>query len=187
MLAITDKYYCHHKYIVIDGLPLEKIEKQIENLTNIHIILVVLICMFLIYILLTKTKKGRAVRKKFRILPKLIPLEDEYEADVKEPENLDGSNRQLKGEIIENEHEILNELLNQEGTEELNDFEEDDLMSIEEHDQNVPLPNQNFSSMKGQIKSVSEEQEFCAECKKPVKPEWKACPFCGEFLEEYEN
>ena len=71
--------------------------------------------------------------------------------------------------------------------EELNDFEEDDLMSIEEHDQNVPLPNQNFSSMKGQIKSVSEEQEFCAECKKPVKPEWKACPFCGEFLEEYEN
>ena len=111
MLAITDKYYCHHKYIVIDGLPLEEIEKQIENLTNIHIILIVLICMFLIYILLTKTKKGRAVRKKFRILPKLIPLEDEYEADVKEPENLDGSNRQLKGEIIENEHEILNELL----------------------------------------------------------------------------
>ena len=134
-----------------------------------------------------RQKKGRAVRKKFRILPKLIPLEDEYEADVKEPENLDGSNRQLKGEIIENEHEILNELLNQEGTEELNDFEEDDLMSIEEHDQNVPLPNQNFNSMKGQIKSVSEEQEFCAECKKPVNPEWKACPFCGEFLEEYEN
>ena len=172
---------------MIESLSLEEIKNQIANLTNVHIILIVLISMFLIYILLTKTKRGRAVRKKFRILPKLIPLEDEYEAEVKEPENLDGSNRQLKGEIIENEHEILNELLNQEGTEELNDFEEDDLMSIEEHDQNVPLPNQNFSSMKGQIKSVSEEQEFCAECKTPVKPEWKACPFCGEFLEEYEN
>ena len=168
-------------------LPTEEIKNQIENLTNIHIILIVLVSIFLIYILLTKTKRGRAVRKKFRILPKLIPLEDEYEADVKEPENLDGSNRQLKGEIIENEHEILNELLNQEGTEELNDFEEDDLMSIEEHDTNVPLPNQNFGSMEGQIKSVSDEQEFCAECNKPVKPEWKACPFCGEFLEEYED
>jgi hypothetical protein len=22
------------------------------------------------------------------------------------------------------------------------------------------------------------------ECKKPVKTEWKACPFCGEFLEK---
>ena len=64
MLAITDKYYCHHKHIVIEGLSLEEIKNQIENLTNVHIILIVLISMFLIYILLTKTKRGRAVRKK---------------------------------------------------------------------------------------------------------------------------
>ena len=120
-------------------------------------------------------------------MPRLIPIEDDYETEVKEPENLDGSSRQLKGEIIENEHEILNKLLKQEGTEKLEDFEEDEAMSIHEHDENVPLANQNFSSMSGQIKSVSDEQEFCAECKKPVKPEWKACPFCGEFLEEYED
>ena len=139
------------------------------------------------YFLLTKTQRGREVRKKFRILPKLIPIDDEYETHVEEPENLDGSNRQLKGEIIENEHDILNDLLGQTGTKELSDFEDDDAISIEELDQEVPLPNQNFNSMSGQVKSISDEQEFCAECKKPVKPEWKACPFCGEFLEEYET
>ena len=69
----------------------------------------------------------------------------------------------------------------------LGDFDEEDTMSIHEHDENIPLANQNFSSMSGQVKSVSDEQEFCAVCKKPVKPEWKACPFCGEFLEEYED
>ena len=78
-------------------------------------------------------------------------------------------------------------MLGQEGTEKLEDFEEEDTMSIHEHDENIPLANQNFSSISGQIKSISDEQEFCAECKKPVKPEWKACPFCGVFLEEYEN
>ena len=170
-----------------DVLSLEEIKNQIESLTTQNIILILGIGMVLLYIILTKTKRGRAVRKKFRILPRLIPIEDDYETDVKKPENLDGSSRQLKGEIIENEHEILNKLLKQEGTEKLEDFEEDEAMSIHEHDENVPLANQNFSSMSGQIKSVSDEQEFCAECKKPVKPEWKACPFCGEFLEEYED
>ena len=170
-----------------DILSPEEIKKQIENLTTQDIILVLGIGIFLLYIILTKTKRGRAVRKKFRILPNLIPIEDDYETEVKKPENLDGSNRQLKGEIIENEHEILNELLGQEGTEKLEDFEEEDTMSIDEHDENIPLANQNFNSISGQIKSVSDEQEFCAECKKPVKPEWKACPFCGEFLEEYED
>ncbi len=170
-----------------DVLSLEEIKTQIENLTTQSIILMLGIGMVLLYISLTKTKRGRAVRKKFRILPRLIPIEDEYETEVKKPENLDGSNRQLKGEIIENEHEILNKLLKQEGTEKLEDFDEDEAMSIHEHDENIPLANQNFSSMGGQIKSVSDEQEFCAECKKPVKPEWKACPFCGEFLEEYED
>ena len=170
-----------------DVLSLEEIKNQIEILTTQNIFLMLGIGIVLLYILLTNTKRGRAVRKKFRILPRLIPIEDDYETDVKKPENLDGSSRQLKGEIIENEHEILNKLLKQEGTEKLEDFEEDEAMSIHEHDENVPLANQNFSSMSGQIKSVSDEQEFCAECKKPVKPEWKACPFCGEFLEEYED
>ena len=170
-----------------DVLSLEEIKTQIENLATQSILLMLGIGMGLLYIILTKTKRGRAVRKKFRILPRLIPIEDEYETEVKKPENLDGSNRQLKGEIIENEHEILNKLLKQEGTEKLEDFDEDEAMSIHEHDENIPLANQNFSSMGGQIKSVSDEQEFCAECKKPVKPEWKACPFCGEFLEEYED
>ena len=168
-------------------LAIEEIKKQIENLEVHNILVVIGIGIVLLYIILTKTKRGRAVRKKFRILPNLIPIEDDYETEVKKPEKLDGSNRQLKGEIIENEHEILNELLGQERTEKLEDFEEEDTMSIHEHDENIPLANQNFSSMGGQIKSVSEEQEFCAECKKPVKPEWKACPFCGEFLEEYED
>ncbi len=170
-----------------DVLSIEEIKKQIENLTTQDIILILGIGIVVLYILLTKTKRGRAVRKKFRILPKLIPIEEEYETEVKEPENLDGSSRQLKGEIIENEHKILNELLGQEGTEKLEDFKEEDTMSIHEHDEKIPLANQNFSSMGGQIKSVSDEQEFCAACKKPVRPEWKACPFCGEFLEEYED
>ena len=168
-------------------LAIEEIKKQIENLEVHNILVVIGIGIVLLYIILTKTKRGRAVRKKFRILPNLIPIEDDYETEVKKPEKLDGSSRQLKGEIIENEHEILNELLGQEGTEKLEDFEEEDTMSIHEHDENIPLANQNFSGMGGQIKSVSDEQEFCAECKKPVKPEWKACPFCGEFLEEYED
>ena len=77
--------------------------------------------------------------------------------------------------------------MGQTGTEELSGFQDDDAISIQEQDQEIPLPNQNFSSMGGQVRSISDEQEFCAECKKPVKPEWKACPFCGEFLEEYET
>ena len=166
-------------------LSFEEIKNQIENLTSQNIILMFVIGTFFLLIL-TKTKSGIAVRKKFRILPNLIPI-DEYETNVKKPENLDGSSRQLKGEIIENEHEILNKLLGQEGTEKLEDFDEEEAMSIHEHDENVPLANQNFSSMSGKIKSVSDEQEFCAECKKPVESEWKACPFCGEFLEEYED
>ena len=159
---------------------LEDIKNQVENLTIQDVILILVGALVLLYFILTKTQRGREVRKKFRILPKLIPLDDDYETDIDEPENLDGSNRQLKGEIIDNEHDILNQLLRQEGTEELSGFEDEDAVP---EDQNVPLANQNFNSMSGQIKSISDEQEFCAECKKPVKTEWKACPFCGEFLE----
>ena len=162
---------------------LEDIKNQVENLTIQDVILILVVALVLLYFILTKTQRGREVRKKFRILPRLIPLDDDYDTDIDEPENLDGSNRQLKGEIIDNEHDILNQLLRQEGTEELSGFEDEDAVPAEEQDQNVPLANQNFNSMSGQIKSISDEQEFCAECKKPVKTEWKACPFCGEFLE----
>ena len=168
-------------------LSFEEIKNQIENLTFENIIVLLVLSLIIIYFLLTKTHRGREVRKKFRILPKLIPIDEEYETNIEEPKNLDGSNRQLKGEIIENEHKILNDLLGQTGTEELSGFQDDDAISIQEQDQEIPLPNQNFSSMGGQVRSISDEQEFCAECKKPVKPEWKACPFCGEFLEEYET
>ena len=166
---------------------IEDIKNQIEELTIQGVILILVAALILVYFLLTKTQKGREVRKKFRILPKLIPLDDDYETDIKETEDLDGSNRQLKGEIIDNEHDLLNQLLRQEGTEELSGFEDEDAVPAEEQDRNIPLANQNFNSMSGQIKSVSDEQEFCAECKKPVKAEWKACPFCGEFLEIYED
>ena len=162
---------------------LEDIKNQVENLTIQDVILILVGALVLLYFILTKTQRGREVRKKFRILPRLIPLDDDYDIDIDKPENLDGSNRQLKGEIIDNEHDILNQLLGQEGTEELSGFEDEDAVPAEEQDQNVPLANQNFNSMSGQIKSISDEQEFCAECKKPVKTEWKACPFCGEFLE----
>jgi hypothetical protein len=160
---------------------------EIENLTIQDVILILVAALILLYFLLTKTRRGREVRKRFRILPKLMPLDDDYETNIEEPENLDGSNRQLKGEIIDNEHEILNQLLGQEGTEELGEFDDEYAVPAKEQEQNVPLANQNFSSMGGQIKSISDEQEFCAKCSKPVKPEWKACPFCGEFLEEYET
>mgnify|MGYP001174629407 CR=1 FL=1 len=166
---------------------LKDIKNLIENMRIQDVILILVVTLILLYFLLTKTQRGREVRKKFRILPRLIPLDEEYETKIKEPEKLDGSNRQLKGEIIDNEHEILNQLLSQEGTEELSGFEDEDAVPAEEQDQNVPLANQNFNSMSGQIKSISDEQEFCAECKKPVKTEWKACPFCGEFLEVYED
>ena len=166
---------------------IEDIKNQIEELTIKGVILILVAALILVYFLLTKTQRGREVRKKFRILPKLIPLDDDYETDIEETEDLDGSNRQLKGEIIDNEHDILNQLLGQEGTEELSGFEDEDAVPAEEQNQNIPLANQNFNSMSGQKKSVSDEQEFCAECKKPVKAEWKACPFCGKFLEIYED
>ena len=34
------------------------------------------ICLFLFYDLITGTKRGRQVRRKFRILPQLIPMDD---------------------------------------------------------------------------------------------------------------
>lgn len=170
-----------------NGTALEETKKQIESLESNQIILIVVVAVILLYLVLTKTQRGRDVRKKFRILPKLIPLEDEYEAEIEEPENLDGSNRQLKGEIIENEHDILNRLLGNNEPEELDGFNEDDAAIFKEQEETMPLPNQNFGDMKEHNNSASENQEYCASCNKPVKPEWKACPFCGEFLEIYED
>lgn len=172
---------------MIGDVSVNKIIQEIEKLALEQIILILISSLIFIYLILTKTKRGRSVRKRFRVLPQLIPIDDEYETEIKKPQNLDGSSRQLKGEIIEDEHKILNELLGQKNTEELSGFDEEDAATIEEQDMNVPLHNQNFSSMKGKVTNAADEQEFCAECKKPVKPEWKACPFCGEFLEIYEN
>ena len=170
-----------------NGILLEEIKKQIESLDSNQVLLIVLIAVILLYLVLTKTQKGREVRKKFRILPKLIPLEEDYEAEIEEPENLDGSNRQLKGEIIENEHDILNKLLGNKEPEKLDGFSEEDAIIFKEQEETIPLPNQNFEGMKGHNNSASENQEYCASCNKPVKVEWKACPFCGEFLEIYED
>ena len=172
---------------MIGDVSVNKIIQEIEKLALEQIILILISSLIFIYLILTKTKRGRSVRKRFRVLPQLIPIDDEYETEIKKPQNLDGSSRQLKGEIIEDEHKILNELLGQKNTEELSGFDEEDAATIEEQDMNVPLHNQNFSSMKGKVTNAADEQEFCAECKKPVKPEWKACPFCGEFLEIYED
>ena len=172
---------------MIGDVSVNKIIQEIEKLALEQIILILISSLIFIYLILTKTKRGRSVRKRFRVLPQLIPIDDEYETEIKKPQNLDGSSRQLKGEIIEDEHKILNELLGQKNTEKLSGFNEEDAATIEEQDMNVPLHNQNFSSMKGKVTNAADEQEFCAECKKPVKPEWKACPFCGEFLEIYEN
>jgi len=40
--------------------------------------------------------------------------------------------------------------------------------------------------IQGKIDSAEERQEYCGNCNEPVKSEWKACPLCGEFLDEYE-
>ena len=168
-------------------LALEEIRKQIEDLESNQIIIIIGIAVILLYIILTKTQRGREVRKKFRILPKLIPLEEEYVTEIKEPENLDGSNRQLKGEIIQNEHDILNDLLGNNVPEKLDGFNEEDAVIFKEQEEIMPLPNQNFGNMNEHINSATENQEYCASCNKPVKSEWKACPFCGEFLEIYEE
>ena len=70
-------------------LSLEEIKKQIENLATQDILLMLGMGIILLYILLTKTKRGRAVTKKFRNFPNLITIEEDYETEVKKPKNLD--------------------------------------------------------------------------------------------------
>ena len=160
---------------------------EIENLTIQDVILLLVAALIFLYFLLTKTKKGREVRKKFRILPKQIPIDDYYEVEIEEAEDIDGSSRQLKGEIIQNEHDVLQSLLGQEAPEELNEFSDDDATLIVDEEEIMPLANQNFQDIKGRVENATDNLEFCESCNKPVKKEWKACPFCGEFLEIYEG
>jgi len=166
-------------------LTLEGIGKQIENLENQQIIFVLVVTLLLCYLILTQ--RGKAVRKKFRILPKLIPLDDYDEIQIKEPEKIDGSHRQLKEEIIDNEHDILQNLVGENSPEVLSGFEDDDATVLPDEEESMPLANQNFPDIKGKVENIAENLEYCAECSKTVKEEWKACPYCGEFLEVYEK
>ena len=166
-------------------MTLEGIRKQIENLENQQIIFILVVTLLLFYLILTQ--RGKAVRKKFRILPKLIPLDDYDEIQIKEPEKIDGSQRQLKDEIIDNEHDILQNLVGEDSPEVLSGFENDDATVLPDEEESVPLANQNFPDIKGTVENIAENLEYCAECSKAVKEEWKACPYCGEFLEVYEE
>ena len=145
------------------------------------------VCLFLFYDLITGTKRGRQVRRKFRILPQLIPMDDYYEVEIEEPEDIDGSSRQLKGEIIQNEHDVLQSLLGQDTPEELNQFSDTDATVLVDEEETMPLANQNFQEIKGRVENAADNLEFCESCNKPAKKKWKACPFCGEFLEIYED
>jgi len=117
----------------------------------------------------------------------LIPIDDYYEVEIEEAEDIDGSSRQLKGEIIQNEHDVLQSLLGQDTPEELNQFSETEATVLVDEEETMPLSNQNFPDIKGRVENAVDNLEFCESCSKPVKKEWKACPFCGEFLEIYEN
>ena len=164
-----------------------ELRKLIEDLDNLQVILIVAAATLLIYLILTRTQRGRNVRRKFRILPKLMPLDDYDEIEIKNTEKIDGSQRQLKKEIIDNEHEILQNLVGEDSPETLSGFDESDATTIPEEEENIPLANQNFPDVKGKVENAADELEYCAECAKPVKREWKACPYCGEFLEVYEE
>ena len=163
-----------HKYIQEDFISNIPFDSFIQN--PLPIIFTTLI--ILIYDLISGTKRGRKVSKKFRILPKLIPI-DEY----KEKEQVDGTSRQITNEIIENEHDILEELVGNLSNNELNEFVEGDGETFSKVKETMPLANQNFPEIGGENKVAEENQEYCGNCNEPVKSEWKACPFCGEFLE----
>ena len=114
-------------------------------------------------------------------------MDDYYKVEIEEPEDIDGSSRQLKGEIMQNEHDVLQSLLGQETPEELKQFSDTDADLLGDEEETMPLSNQNFPDIKGGVENATDNLEFCESCNKPVKKEWKACPFCGEFLEIYED
>ena len=136
---------------------------------------------FLIFDLFTGTKRGKKLSKKFKSLPKLVPLEK-----VIEEEQVDGTTRQVTNEIIDNEHESLDELVGSLSPNKLNELQEEYGEKLNSTDTTIPLANQNFPEIEGAISSAEQEQGYCGHCNEPVKNEWKACPLCGEFLEEYE-
>ena len=117
-----------------EELNIEELRKVIENLDNQQVILIVGITTLLFYLILTKTQRGREVRRKFRILPKLMPLDDYNDIEIKNPEKIDGSQRQLKNEIIDNEHAILQNLVGEDSPEILSGFDEGDITTIPEEE-----------------------------------------------------
>ena len=166
-----------HKYIgkdILKGIPFDS---PIE--TSIPIVLATFL--FLLYDLISGTKRGKKVSKKFKILPKLFPLEE-----IEEKEQVDGTTRQVTKEIIENEHELLEELVSNTSPNKLDELEEGYGEKLSNMDEKRPLANQNFPEFQGRIDSAEEDQEYCGNCNEPVKKEWKACPLCGEFLELYD-
>tara|TARA_B100001996_G_scaffold167397_1_gene127602 strand:- start:975 stop:1643 length:669 start_codon:yes stop_codon:yes gene_type:complete len=166
-----------HKFIGNDILQSIPFDSPIE--TSIPIVLVIFL--FLSYDLISGTKRGKKVSKKFKIIPKLFPIEE-----IKEKEQVDGTTRQVTKEIIDNEHEILEELVGNLSPSNLDELEEGYGEKLSKIDENMPLANQNFPELGGRIDSAEEDQEYCGNCNEPVKNEWKACPLCGEFLEVYE-
>jgi hypothetical protein len=166
-----------HEYIGNDVLQSIPFNSPIE--TSIPIVLVTFL--FLSYDLISGTKRGKKVSKKFKKIPKLFPLEE-----FEEKEQVDGTARQVTKEIIDNEHEILEELIGNLSPNNLDELEEGYGEKLSKMDERIPLANQNFPELGGQIDSAEEDQEYCGNCNEPVKKEWKACPLCGEFLEVYE-
>lgn len=166
-----------HKFIRNDILQSIPFNSPIE--TSIPIVLVIFL--FLSHDLISGTKRGKKVSQKFKIIPKLFPLEE-----IEEKEQIDGTARQVTKEIIDNEHEILEELVGNLSPSNLDVLEEGYGEKISKLDEKMPLANQNFPELGGQVDSAEEDQEYCGKCNEPVKKEWKACPLCGEFLEVYE-
>ena len=166
-----------HKYIPSGILQIIPFNSPIE--TSIPIVLAIFL--FILYDLISGTKRGKKVSKKFKKIPKLFPLEE-----FEEKEQVDGTARQVTKEIIDNEHEILEELIGNLSSNNLDELEEGYGEKLSKMDEKIPLANQNFPELGGQIDSAEEDQEYCGNCNEPVKKEWKACPLCGEFLEVYE-
>ena len=136
-------------------------EVPVYDIPQSPILIVGGVCLFLFYDLITGTKRGRQVRRKFRILPQLIPMDDYYEVEIEEPEDIDGSSRQLKGEIIQNEHDVLQSLLGQDTPEELNQFSDTDATVLVDEEETMPLANQNFQEIKGRVENAADNLEFC--------------------------
>ena len=136
---------------------------------------------FLFFDLMSGNSNRMKKTNKFKKVAKLIPLEQAVEE-----ESVDGTSRQVTKEIISNEHELLDELIGNLGSSTSGELEEGYGEKLSEMDEKLPLANQNFPEIEGKIDVAESNQEYCGSCNEPVKGEWKACPFCGEFLDEYE-